>query len=206
MLLIEKVKISITNTLLNESKLDAESSAVQGFTGIKIRHLLNNLGSFSTNYLEIGVHKGATFVAANFGNSMNSYCCDNWVDFDEQGRSRKEFYYNKGRLLNNPIKVFDQSCWDLTADQIDTKIDFYLYDGPHDYEDQVMALSVIHPFLAETFIYCVDDWDWEMVHTGAREGIRRANLEVLFEQEFVGGGSDPNWWNGFYVAVLRKKV
>lgn len=202
---VDQVKLAIENAHNNSSKLSVEAMSVRGFTGSKIRHLLNNLGAISENYLEIGVYKGATFIASNFQNSLNAYCCDNWSSFCEHEDCRSLFHKNTKDFIDNPFKVFDQSCWDLTKKEIDKPIDFYLYDGAHEYEDQFKALSVIYPLLDDTFIYCVDDWSWPAVNTGCRSGIKECDLTIEFEQELVGENSHPEWWNGFYVAVLTKK-
>jgi hypothetical protein len=190
-----------------ESKLTPRALAVPGFTGLKIRHLLNNLGSLSSlNYLEIGVHKGGTFVSTMYGNQLNSaVAVDNWSEFPQGGASRREFFQNCG-LLTSPWKAIEKDCFTLGKEDFPDPITLYLYDGCHSYETQYKALTYFYEMLGDEFIFMVDDFDWEDSKRGTRDSIRDLKCEILFEQGLTTGieGDGYNWWNGFYVGVLKK--
>ena len=68
-MLCQHVETSIEQGDQMTSKLDRAAFQARGFTSPKVRHLLNNLGSLDgLDYLEVGVHRGATFVATNYKN------------------------------------------------------------------------------------------------------------------------------------------
>ena len=54
-------------------------------------------------------------------------------------------------------------------------------------------------------IILVDDANWDGVVDGAEDGIAKAGLEVLFKKIWLNKQeSETEWWNGFYIAVVRK--
>ena len=115
--LIEFVETSINLANVEKSKLHPLTFNVPGFTSPKIRHLLNNLGELpDLHYLEIGVHKGATFVALNYKNKLlSSVAIDNWCEFPEEGYSKKEFLKYTNELLEpNSYKIYEQDCFTIT--------------------------------------------------------------------------------------------
>lgn len=202
--LVEHVKQSIARAEQNQSKLTANAINVPSFTSLKIRHLLNNLGSMmGLHYLEIGVHKGGTFVAANFQNALeSSMAVDNWSEFAQGGESRRQFLDNASRLL--PAGSYDfleVDCFTMTSVHLKAPVNFYLYDGNHSYEAQKQALTYFKSMLADQFILVVDDHDWPDVKRGTNDGINEAGLKRLYEAELPGA---QGWWNGLYVGVLSK--
>ncbi len=198
----------LSNLFEQKSKLTPEALAVNGFTGDCIRHLLNNLGNICTSYLEVGVHYGATFVSANFGNKMKVVAIDDWtgVGLNHDGMEvRDAFFKNvKDHLPGQEVKLIDQDCFMVT--ELPQPVDFYFYDGNHREDSQYKSLTHFYPMLAEEFIFCVDDWDWNDSKTGTRRAIADLDLEVVEEWEFTtNNSSDPKtWWNGFYVGLFSK--
>lgn len=201
-LIVKFIQESIKKAELGQSKLTNKAFEAPGFTSPKVRHLLNNLGELpETHYLEIGVHKGATFVATNFRNELlSSVAVDNWSEFAESGEAKNEFLkYTSNLLRPDSYKILEKDCFTLTNDDLPNKINFYLYDGCHSYEAQMKALTYFYPLLDDTFIFLVDDWNWPDPKTGTRQAMHDLNLKVLFEQEL-----DEGWWNGLYVSLLKK--
>lgn len=96
----------------------------------------------------------------------------------------------------------------------------YLYDGGHSFADHRNAFMHFDCALAGTFIAVVDDWlqpEWGAgVRGGTRAAFAELGHEVLLEVVLGGGngggggggsgsGRDrEGWWNGLYVAVVRK--
>ena len=200
--LIEFLKKSIELGNQEKSKLHPKTFNVPGFTSPKIRHFLNNLGELpNLHYLEVGVHKGATFVAANYENKpLSSVAIDNWCEFPEEGYSKQEFLrYTKELLVPNSFKIYEQDCFTITKEQLQSPINCYLYDGCHSYESQMKSLTYFYPLLDDTFIFLVDDWNWDDPKRGTRQAIADLNLNILYERELGEG-----WWNGFFVSLLKK--
>lgn len=196
------IEKSIANAMIEKSKLNPETFEVPGFTSPKIRHLLNNLGEFpDLKYLEVGVHKGATFVASNYKNKMkSSTAVDNWSEFCQDGESKREFIkYTEKLLIPQSYNFIEKDCFELKQIDIPNKINFYLYDGCHTYEAQYKSLSYFYEFLDDTFIFLVDDWNWADSQNATRKAIEDLGLKTIFKQELNEG-----WWNGLLVSLLKK--
>jgi hypothetical protein len=199
---IKHIENAITGAEQEHSKLTPEAFEPPGFTSPKIRHFLNNLGTLSNlHYLEIGVHKGATFVATNFQNNLlSSVAVDNWSEFAQDGFSKNEFSKYCTKLLNPAsYQFFETDCFTMTKEQLPNLINLYFYDGCHSYEAQLNALTYFYPFLDDTFIFLVDDWNWPDPKAGTKQSISNLNLKIILEKELTEG-----WWNGFYISLLQK--
>jgi hypothetical protein len=184
------------------SKLDRAAFQARGFTSPKVRHLLNNLGSLDgLDYLEVGVHRGATFVAANSKNTLASATAvDNWSEFADDGKVKGEFLQHCEMLLApGSYRFLEQDCFTVTREQLRAPINFYLYDGEHSFEAQRKALTHFYAMLDDVFIFLVDDYGWDAARGGTEDAIGELGLERVYERELTEG-----WWNGLYVSVLKK--
>jgi methyltransferase family protein len=200
--LVAHVEAAIARAERGESKLDRHAFRARGFTSTKVRHLLNNLGSLEgLDYLEVGVHRGATFLATNYRNALQSaVAVDNWSEFGEDGAAKAEFLEHCGTLLRpGAWTVFEQDCFTVTPAQLPAPVNFYLYDGEHSVESQRLALMHFQPMLDDAFIFVVDDYTWASARLGTQQAIVELGLKVRYARELIDG-----WWNGLYVSVLEK--
>ncbi|MEN9406290.1 MAG: Acanthocystis turfacea chlorella virus 1 [Bacillota bacterium] len=208
---INHVQHSLANAEHNISKLNAELLLMPGMTGKKTRHFYNNLLSMEhCNYLEIGTWQGSSFCSALYKNKINATSIDNWSEF--QG-PKNEFLQNLKKYTGeNKVKFIESDCWDVNPKKL-SKFNVYLYDGPHNYDDQYKALKHFLPCLKNTFIFIVDDWNWDYVRNGTFDAIRDLKLNVAWQHEIRlthDNSHTPEplsietWWNGLYVAVLQK--
>lgn len=210
---IEAIKEAIEKAKNHQSKMDETAWSVPALSSLKIRHLMNNLGGISTRYLECGVHKGGLFCSTirNNPNLNAAFYIDSFESDSITGENvRDEF-------KNNAIKCISIDDTALFGTVDDTfrvpnnirsmrNTDLYLYDAAHDYESQRKAMTHFLPAMADEFIVCVDDFDWDDVARGTIDGIKDSGCEVLFEEIWEGNDHDNNGaWNGFYVALLKKK-
>lgn len=206
---IGQIKQAITDAVAHRSKLDDGPLSVGGFTSLKIRHLLNNLGAISTAYFEVGSHIGSTYISAVYKNELELpggwWACDSFCEFNNDGSTKKQFLENCDKYLYSHY-LMEMNCWDITKLHEVCTTDLYLYDGAHDYESQKKAVTHFAPMMADEFIMLVDDASWQNVRKGTVDGIQEAGLEVLYEQLLWNGvDSDADWWwNGFLVLLLKK--
>lgn len=207
--LINHVQWSIEQANFCNSKLSGQVLTIPGYTGIKIRHLLNNICALEgNNNLQVGVWKGATFIAAlyaNQGNINQAVAFDNW---SELGGPRQEFKSNCTRFLPYTSYQFYEQDFFATAikDLVSVPIDIYFYDGEHTEEAHEKAFTHVHECFAPTFIALLDNWNWQVVKKGTRAAFEKLGYAIRFEQE-LGFGQVKNtqeWWHGFYVAVIRR--
>ena len=213
MISVESVKEAIEKAKRRESNLTPLGLSIPMLGSIQIRHLLNNLGAISINYLTVGVHVGGDYVSAVCNNSIKrTFAVDSWAS--DEGSERKceqEFIDNTilCKPANTELRIIKSDCFAADLSIIDEPIEFYSYDCGHSREEQRDALIYFKPALAEEFIYCCDDWDFEGVKEGTWEGIEQGGYEVIFHEELLNGVPgdhlDQYWWNSYAVFLLKKK-
>jgi len=205
---IKHIIQSIINAIDEKSKLDDSVFSIQGMSSIKNKHLLNNLlNKEDVNYLEIGVHQGSTFVSALYGNNVNSaYAIDDWSQFTEYN-PKLRFEENCFRFGITDFKFLEGSCFEVDRSLIENKINIYFYDGHHSDINTCKALTYFYDILCDEFIFIVDDINWGCVLEGIEKGIKECELNIVFSCNMFAEFTNDNrgWWNGFYVAILRKK-
>jgi hypothetical protein len=88
-----------------------------------------------------------------------------------------------------------------------------MYDGNHTKDSHYRALVHYYDCLDNTFVFIVDDWNWQDVRNGTYESIKLLNLSVLYEREIRLTTDNSHtsrqlaketWHNGIYVAILKK--
>ena len=229
--LVDIVKQSISDSMQHFSKLSSEgqlpNGCPAGMTSAKIKHLFNSLLSrmpSNTNYLEIGTWEGGILIPGLYGNDhINVSVIDIFTDpnahaYGDAGldnwkhhtATKETFFRNLDVYLpgRKPLDVYIRDCFedDILPDNRSYKV--YFYDGPHDKESQKKALTQYSKYMEDVFVYLVDDYLDVSTREGTEEGIATANLEVVYRQELFSryNGDVENYWNGFGVFVLRRRV
>jgi hypothetical protein len=208
---IELIKDAINRADNLQSNMDAVSWSVPALSSLRIRHLMNNLGAISTRYFECGVHKGGLFCSTVRNNPNIVIACANdsfESDKDSDDKALPQFESNAVKCKSNEtifeLRIGDTFSLDPLAGP--NGIDLYLFDADHSYESQRKAMTHFLPAMADEFIVCVDDYDWDDVSRGTQDGLADANVEVLYEHCFIGNNHDnEGYWNGYYIALLKKK-
>ena len=209
---ITALKLAIENADQLKSELPGEQYQVPALTSLRIRHLLNSIGKLGTQYLEVGVHKGGTFTASvsNNSNLKEIFAVDSFESDkeNENDKAQPQFVYwaNKLKSPESNFTLIVSDSFQVDLSLLPKGIDIYLYDGDHSEEYQRKALTYFKDNLADEFIFLCDDFGWDEVQQGTRKGIEDAGYIILFEQYMASKGSHDNdsWWNGFYVALLKK--
>lgn len=202
---IEQIKDAITKAANGYSKLTYEILDLPSFSSHNIKHLLNNLGSISKCYYEVGLHKGTTFIATNYKNNLVSLGCDNWSQFQENGIAKKMAYANCEKYLdNNKYSLIEADCFGSEIPKMPYKIDLYFYDGEHGYDNQKKGVTHFLHSMGDEFILVVDDFSWQEPKRGTYDGIKDAMLEILYEQVLWDGKENGMYHNGLGVFLLKK--
>jgi len=88
-----------------------------------------------------------------------------------------------------------------------------MYDGEHSKNSHYKALLHYYECLDDTFIFIVDDWNWQRVRDGTFDSFTQLNLSILYQKEIRLTQDDSHtplplakesWHNGIYVAILKK--
>lgn len=216
---IHGVCLAISDAERSVSKIDPNTEEgndllkLDGYTGTKTRHFYNNINSNLENvrYLEIGTWKGSSSVSAVYKNKIDALFIDDWSQFNGSSDKFKENmkkFNKKSKCL-----LLESNCWNADLSDLEP-FNVYLYDGDHSELDHFKALEYYLPFLNETFVYLIDDWNWPDVRDGTMRAIRELNLDVKFRHEIFVSSDDllnmPNhkgketWWNGMGCFILSK--
>lgn len=201
-----------------ESKLSEEALRVPFLGSLKIRALLNNLGEIGTRFLEIGSHKGGSFCSTIYKNNnlKLATAIDSWASDDiNEDKARHQFLDNscKFKTPSTNLIIIQSDCFNLSPiNSPENNYDLYCYDAGHSKEEQRNALIYYKEYLADEFIYGCDDWTYQEVSEGTREGIEQGGYEVLFEKILLNPPGFPedahlndHWWRGYGVFLLKKK-
>ena len=213
--LINHVEESVEKANNGISKLTKEILGMEGMSGIKTRHLYNNICNLkNVNYLEVGTCKGSSFISTLYGNNVNAIAVDNWSEFNGP---KNEFFANMQNLCPNiKYNFIEKDCFTVSDNEIFdiyNGIDVYLYDGAHDYQSQKNAITYYSRFLSKYSIIIIDDFrsdtqNWAQVKKGTHDGLTESglivhkNIEIISKQESNGS---TEYWNGFGLFVCEKK-
>lgn len=201
-----------------------ESEMLRGFSGIAFRHFMNNLCSMEgANYLEVGTFRGSSLVSAVFGNTQilnEIHAIDNFSEFiiEESGfHPRDDLEKNLSLFLGDEkerVNFHEEDCFSFDLDRL-PKIGIYFYDGEHSRENQMKAFTYFEPVFDDIFIAVVDDWEQRQVRLGTLDAFEKINYDVVASRCVIPGRREDNanrvnnptfdWWNGTYIAVLKKR-
>ena len=207
----QHVELAFENAENGKSKITDGILIMEGMSGIKTRHFYNNLlNKDDARYLEIGTWKGSSVCSAMCGNKAKVLCIDNWSEF---GGPKDEFLVNFNTYKGENEAVFiEQDCFKVDISKL-PKFNIYMYDGHHAEESHYMALIHYYECLDDMFIFIVDDWNWKNIRDGTYASFKRLNLSILYEREIrlttdnshtLPPLSTNTWWNGIYVAIVKK--
>ena len=215
--LVQCVDQSLNHALLSTQDASSSFYTIEGMSGYKYRHFINKLVRHSTanQYLEVGSWMGSTLCSAIHGNRVRAVAIDNWSLF---GGPKDAFLENVKQFQTEQAEVF---LIEGDFRQVDYRnmrdvfgaFNIYLFDGPHEEQDQFDGLQVALPCVDDVFVFIVDDWNWEPVRTGTKRAIQTFGLEPLYAAEIRtsmdNSHGDPAgrasaWHNGYFISVLKK--
>jgi hypothetical protein len=204
-------------TMADKHKISYELLTLQGMSGRNYRKFINNLvGSIDEcRYLEIGSWMGSTLCSALYKNDVTTFAIDNWSQFEGP---QHRFFLNLSKFVNTKSKVNILNS-DFRAVRYDSigKHNIYLFDGPHEYQDQFDALAMVSPALDQEIVFIVDDWNWPHVRDGTLDAIRNTgwlcdyNIQIRSTDNDIHPGEQglpadesSDWHNGYFIGVLRR--
>jgi hypothetical protein len=206
------IKEAYKNACDKKSKINNDVLNIEGMIGLMTRHFYNNmLNMTDARYLEIGSDNGSSVCSAMFGNYAKIWCIDNW---NKGNHSKLKLLQNIEKFKGaNQVSYIEQDCFSVDLSNL-PKFNIYMYDGEHSMESHFRALVYYYNVLDDTFIYIVDDWNDANVREGTEKAIKFLNLDVYYEKEirltFDDTHTEVNiakntWWNGIYIAILKKQ-
>ena len=200
----EVVNKAFVNAEINVSNITNDIIDIDGMSGTKTRHFYNNLLNFEdARYLEIGTWKGSSVCSAMYKNNAKVVCIDNWSEFNGP---KQVFLDNFNKYKgNNDAQFIEHNSFKVDVSLL-PKFNVYLYDGDHSDTCHYNALIHFYNCLDDTFIFVVDDWNWENVRIQTYKSIDNLKLKILFQKEIIiPSVNKETWWNGIFVAILQKQ-
>jgi hypothetical protein len=195
----------IINYSVGEStRLNDKALSMKGMSSKKVRNLLNKVVSYpNTKYLEVGVWNGSTFYSALYNNEPTyAVAIDNFSEFEGQ----EKIFLDNISDIKTKYTFINRDCFSVNKDIFEYKFNVYFYDGGHSEEDQEKALTYYYECMEDTFLYICDDYNWERVQRGTKNGIEKCNLNILEEKVILSKGNSDldGFWNGIYIGILQK--
>ena len=201
------IDLSLLKTDVYNSKLTNDIYFLHGMSGFKTRCFYNNICSMrDARYLEIGSWKGSTICSAMFENPHGYFMAiDNFSEFNENENVQDVFYSNTQKYKYGVLDIIENDCFSVDISQIKKKYNIFMYDGYHDYNSHYSILNYYMDVLDDTFIYIVDDYNWDFIQNATRDSIKDTCI-IHYEFTKLTEGNDKNdFWNGMYVGILLSK-
>jgi len=198
--------------------LPRDLATMEGMSGRRYREFVNQLvGSVADpRYLEVGSWMGSTLCAAIHGHAqVTALAIDNWTQF---GGPRDTFLRNLARYAPPEATVSFLTMDFRTAPFYALgPFNIYVFDGPHERQDQRDGITIALPALDREFVLIVDDWNWRNVRDGTRDAFAAGPLQVAYSIELRTTNDDSHphdsgreaaersdWHNGYFFAVVRQ--
>lgn len=205
--------IKVVNILAYHDNKPKKDYGVEGLTSPRMQSLISELSGISKKYLEVGSYIGATAVAALDSELEEASFVDSWAQSLQPENGSAEIpVNNKQTFIENIKKVKNgKSLFVYDSDMLKTdksslkEIDFFFYDGPHDFQSTSDAVRYYASCFSDEAILLFDDANWDGVVTGAEDGINKAGLEITYKRIWLNNQeSKEEWWNGFFLAIVRR--
>ncbi len=150
-------------------------------------------------YVEVGVYRGASLVAAMLGNDGRRFVGID--DFRMRDGSIEDVLQNLRRFDLPRPELIVGDVFELVSGGAlrETPVGVWYYDALHTYEAQLEGLRVAEPWLVPGALVIVDDSDWEQVARAMDDYLAeqpRARSLLTIEGEDHGF---PQWWAGMQV-------
>lgn len=216
------------NFILSFKKKDIEQKyrnyleGVKCMTGPGIVHVLNKTCSFIGDgcYLEVGTHRGSTLIGAALNiHGKPFYGVDSFEGHNLPEECHPFMSIQDGlcdalqRFTCGNVKYFEQRFQDFFAQRTDVegkKIEVYLYDGDHSFEQTYEGLKAAIPCLANEAIVFLDDsanndrinvWD-------AVDKLMAEDKRFSVVREFVpsAGEMHKDFWCGLLVLKFKENL
>lgn len=215
--LADKVNTALKDAA-NQSEIDVRRGiySIRGMSGKKYRYFMNNFirSLPEAHYLEVGSWAGSTLCSVVHRNRVRAVAIDNWSLF---GGPKDEFMKNllRYRSPKADVTIIEADFRKVDYTKMGHPFNVYLFDGPHEKQDQYDGLAMALPCLDKRFVFIVDDWNWIPVQDGTFEAIEACGLRIIYSATIKtsSDGRQPehnigprsNWHNGYFISVLEKK-
>lgn len=211
----EVMEIAFHRALAGSSYVSQPVLDMTGMSGACYRMFINNLVRMTPNarYLEVGSWAGSTACSAMDRNILKATCIDNWSQFG----GPKDVFLNNTSIVRTPYTDFNFIESDFRSVNIEElgRYNIYLFDGPHERQDQYDGLYLYDRALDDEIYFIVDDWNWDPVRRGTLDAIKMAGFAIDYAIEIRttldethvsegAAGQNGDWHNGYFLSKLSR--
>ena len=153
-------------------------------------------------FVNVGVWHGFTFLSGLVNNWRKR--CIGVDNFTEFGGPREAFLKRFNNYRGPNHYFYEMDYVDYFSQIHSGPIGFYIYDGHHGYDSQIMGLRMAEPFLSENSTILIDDTNYDEVRKSTVDFIDDSSYEyevILDQTTFCN--YHPTLWNG--VIVLQRR-
>lgn len=146
-------------------------------------------------FVNVGVWFGFTLLSGIVGNGDK--LCVGIDNFSEFGGPKKQFLENFSKFSSPNHQFYDMNYSEYLEEKHSAPIGFYIYDGPHDYDNQLKGLRLAERFFSDQCVVLVDDTNWEEPREATLDFIASSKVkyEILLDVKTVQN-CHPTYWNG----------
>tara|TARA_B100000029_G_scaffold510054_1_gene600668 strand:+ start:906 stop:1640 length:735 start_codon:yes stop_codon:yes gene_type:complete len=150
-------------------------------------------------FVNIGAYKGFSTISGMINTCCEVHSVDNFSEYDKP----EEILMKNFNLFKKDNHFFHKQDYEFFFKSWNKKIDFYIYDAWHSYEQQYKNLEIVHNFLNKNSIIYIDDYNDAEVQNGTQDFLAKYPKKYTILKEVVTGfNMHPTFWNGF---ILFKK-
>lgn len=151
-------------------------------------------------FVNVGVWHGFTLLAGMIDNTGQT--CIGIDNFSQYGGPKESFNERFGAYKSDNHYFYEMDYADYFSTIHRESIGFYIYDGIHNYEEQLRGLQTAEPYFSDDCIILVDDTNYADVRQSITDFIAGSpnNYRIFTETTFCN--SHPTFWNG--ITILQK--
>jgi len=147
-------------------------------------------------FVNIGLWHGFTFLSGLIGNSPKR--CIGVDNFSQFSGPRDAFAERFERIKGSNHRFYDLDYSEYFSTVHQGAIGFYIYDGGHSYENQLLGLQIAEPFFTDDCVILVDDTNWPEPRQAIRDFIAgsKHGYRILLDETTLPYSGRLTYWNG----------
>jgi len=203
------ISLEVINTVLPENRREMKATLhelleIPRMSTFAIGAVINKgVSEMRRNccFVNVGVWHGFSFLAGMKDNPDKK--CIGVDNFSQFGGPREQFMERFNRYKSPNHRFYDIDYKEYFAKVHAGGIGFYIYDGDHDYENQMEGLRVPEPFFSEKCIILVDDTNSDEPRQATLDFVaeRSQRYKILLDRTTLFN-MHPTLWNG--LMILQK--
>ena len=159
--------------------------------------MINNIcRTFDQNqiFLNIGAYRGFSTVSGMINTSCEVHSVDNFSEFD----GPEEILLRNFNTFKKSNHFFHKMDYLKFLENWNKKINFYIYDANHSYEDQYKNLEIAKNFFDKDCLIYIDDFNLKEVVDATKDFLSKYRNEFkIIKEQYTGFNTHPTYWDGF---------